>query len=700
MKRYWIAHVERAKRLLLTFSHLLWWASFILSLLYFIVPKWYEYQLLQYGQYIPKITTNIHYATSYDIGMLHRLHDYESYYYGFMLLLASISCVTAISMGVLLYHFGRKDLVCLFASMTLLVINTACTVDPYSLRENPELYNLMYVLGGLSPVFLSFLFLFPGGSFSPRWTKLPSLIWSVLTVVCCFLFPDSPLNFLKWDIRVMVPFLMIMHLLVIYAQYYRYTHASSPKLRRYLRWFLFSLVIHAAGIVLLVSQNAFDLPLNRGLSLIIMYSGMISWPFGFGVAVLESRINHLTSQFNRMIVAGTVNTMIMAAYVVIVGAIGLVLLRDEYTLLNLVLTGMVALLLHSVRLKLHKGVNELVYGQREEPYAILSNLTRQMETVLANQSVLPVILEGVAQALDLTYVEIVMADEGTTKHRIIHGKPTSQTCQLPLIMQGEKIGLLVLGTNNLSNTLPPDKYYLLEDLVRQVAVTVHTDQLARELQKSRERLIHVREEERRRLRRDFHDGLGSILSSIPLRLDMVLNQPAASQNFSEILTEIKADVKEALGNIRSLVYALRPPTLDEFGLLYALRDMAKKFESDRMHVTISAVEPIGPLHAAIEVAVYRIVQEGMTNIIRHAGATQCVITLHSRNQMLLLEIEDNGSGLPDHYLTGVGIRSMKERAEELGGTFAIESFPEIGTRIMVTFPLKEFAYDIHTYSKD
>jgi len=192
------------------------------------------------------------------------------------------------------------------------------------------------------------------------------------------------------------------------------------------------------------------------------------------------------------------------------------------------------------------------------------------------------------------------------------------------------------------------------------------------------------------LRRDLHDGLGPTLASLSQRIDtashLVTQQP---EEAIALLQTLKGQVRTTIADIRRLVYALRPPVLDEFGLISAIREHAiPAQQSSDVRIALTAPEHLPPLSAAIEVATFRIIEEALTNVVRHARAHQCQISMKlAERGDLLITITDDGKGLPDHYQAGVGIRSMRERAEELEGTFAIQTRPTGGTQVHVCLPL-------------
>jgi signal transduction histidine kinase len=208
-------------------------------------------------------------------------------------------------------------------------------------------------------------------------------------------------------------------------------------------------------------------------------------------------------------------------------------------------------------------------------------------------------------------------------------------------------------------------------------------------------LVTAREEERRRLRRDLHDGLGSVLASLNWRAGalrpLLHRDPVAAE---ALVVEQQRTIQAAIGDIRRLIYDLRPPALDELGLLGALREQVAKQrtapERDRtteLLVELCAPETLPPLPAAVEVAAYRIAQEALTNVARHAQAHHCSLRLSCAVECLELDLLDDGVGLPAEHQVGVGLLSMRERAAELGGSCEVQRVPEGGTRVHAVLPL-------------
>ncbi len=221
------------------------------------------------------------------------------------------------------------------------------------------------------------------------------------------------------------------------------------------------------------------------------------------------------------------------------------------------------------------------------------------------------------------------------------------------------------------------------------AVCLNTDlrRLTIDLQRSREHLVTTREEERRRLRRDLHDGLGPQLATLTLKLETARNRLAHEPLADPLLADLTTRTQAAVADIRRLVYALRPPALDELGLLAALNEQVLQY-SDQIPIRLDAPAGLPPLSAAVEVAIYRITQEALTNTVRHAQAHRCDLrlTLEEPAGLLSLSIEDDGCGLPPSRGVGVGLTSMRERAEEPGGVWRIEQIPTGGMRVLAQLP--------------
>jgi signal transduction histidine kinase len=200
--------------------------------------------------------------------------------------------------------------------------------------------------------------------------------------------------------------------------------------------------------------------------------------------------------------------------------------------------------------------------------------------------------------------------------------------------------------------------------------------------------VTAREEERRRLRRDLHDGVGPQLAALTLKIETARNNLSGVPGAGDLLSDLADRARAAVTDVRGAVHDLRPPALDELGLVPALRETAAQYGQGGLNVTVEAPEDLPALPAAVEVAAYRIAQEAMTNAVRHAGARRCAVRfdLEPGAGVLRLEVVDDGGGLAADSSPGVGLASMRERTEELGGTFSVEPVPGGGTRVRADLP--------------
>ena len=234
----------------------------------------------------------------------------------------------------------------------------------------------------------------------------------------------------------------------------------------------------------------------------------------------------------------------------------------------------------------------------------------------------------------------------------------------------------------------------LGEVAGYAAIVVHALRLTGDLERSRERIVVAREEERRRLRRDLHDGLGPALAAIALQLEMVGDLAGGQGTPAGCLAgTLRDQLRTAIADVRRIVDDLRPAILDDLGLAEALRTRANQFATDSgLHVRVD-IGRVPPLSAAAEIAILRIAGEALANVSRHAGAQQCQITLGSAGDLVELTIGDDGIGPPPASAPGrgVGLDSMRERATELGGSFTVEARPAGGTMVRALLPANSAA---------
>jgi len=462
--------------------------------------------------------------------------------------------------------------------------------------------------------------------------------------------------------------------------------------RRQMQWLAYAAVLLVVGFAV-GAALWFVLPVGTALatelSISITNLAVLGIAVAAGVAILQHRLYDIDLIINRTLVYGALTVTVAVLYVVAVGALGSLFRSEENLVVGFFATGVVAMAFQPLRARLQRGVNRLLYGQRDDPGSVLGALGERLEGATDLEAVLPTLVETIARALKLPYVALALMERDGIRLGGEFGRPTSATVDLPIDYQGERIGELRVAPRDRRDSLDPADLSLLDTVAKQAGVTLRSVQLTRDLRRSHQRLVASREEERRRLRRDLHDGLGPALASMTLQLDTARNvlerDPASA---APILLQVREQVQAAIQDLRRLVYGLRPPALDQLGLAAALEEQVGRYEREGMRIDVRIQEPLPPLPAAVEVAAYRIVQEALTNVVRHAGASMCSVRV-THGDALRISIEDDGSGLPTPVRPGVGLDSMRERAGELGGSFRIANRPAGGTRIDVTLPTEE-----------
>jgi signal transduction histidine kinase len=627
-------------------------------------------------------------------GMGLSLGDYTAY----MVALPLASVVVCLVVSTLIVWRRPDDRMALLVALLLVTLGPIIATNSVSASPSPwQVPNECLTFLALSLLVLVFL-LFPSGQFVPHWMRWTPVIFIAGLVPTVFVAPLMPNTLVEW-----LTYLVLLCVLatVVLLQLYRYRRVSSPLQRQQTKWVVFGLaVVLTVDVIVTVPYLLFPVLAERSSLYLLVHNVVFPFlplflPLSFGFAMLRYRLWEIDIIINRTLVYGTLTASVVGVYVLVVSILSKLLHTFGDFPIALLATGLVAVLFQPLRARLQRGVNRLMYGERDDPYAVLSRLASRLETTLAPEAILPTIVETVAQALKLPYAAIALKQGDEFSLTASYGHPQDNSLILPLVYHTETIGQLRLSPRAPGEAFTAADRRLLEDIAHQAGVAAHAVRLTVDLQRSRERLVTTREEERRRLRRDLHDGLGATLAALHLqagaiRLLMQQDLPAADAELVELQTEIRS----AIADIRRLVYALRPPTLDELGLVGAIRQYAAQYDLKGMpndsdgclRVAVEAPEHLPALPAAVEVAAYRIVQEALTNVARHAHARTCTVRLTIADAFQL-EISDDGVGFQLESGAGVGLLSMRERAAEAGGSCVVESVPGRGTRILVHLPL-------------
>jgi signal transduction histidine kinase len=602
--------------------------------------------------------------------------------------------------GVLLFFSRQPQLIVILASL-FMISGPPSTIPLLPLAIfHPQWYPLVAIVQAIGfSLFFIFLLVFPNGQFVPRWSIWLAAIWSLYALSWPF---SRTLNPFTTDSYLTLIILMVPWVFGIFAQIYRHRFISDKVERQQSKWVVygFSLLVLAA-LIIIIPRMAIDL-LDQfdtnavafvvDLALIpLVFIIPLALPLALGFAIIRYRLWDIDLLINNTLLYGLLTITIMVAYLFAVGALGSLFLDEGSGVVFMIATVLIVVLFQPIRDLYKKLLNRLTYGTRQDPGSILTTLGHNLESTADPEKILPVLVDTVSQTLQLSFLAIDLKNGSLFEEVASRGTSPSGAMKVPLMYHGEKVGQLRAGPKDPDRGFSSADSGIIESIAQQAGVAAHAVQLTRELSSARKRLIEIRTNERQRLRRDLHDSLGPQLATLSVQVETAGNllrtEPSRAQH---LLSDYKFQAQTAISDIRRLVYDLRPPTLDQLGLVPAIEELA---ESHNIHgdlqIEVRTTGGLPPLPAAVEVAAYRICQEAITNVVRHAQANKCTVALEL-NENLNLEISDDGIGLPSIYQQGIGLGSMRERAIELGGQFHIDSEATGGTVVHAQLPLIEY----------
>jgi signal transduction histidine kinase len=634
-----------------------------------------------------------------------------------------LGCLTGLAQVVpgvlLLWRLPRHPVAWLLTGSGLFwVVDSFCGAwTAYAVHTNPGLpgasaafYVYQRLGAGLLLGLPLILLLFPHGRLpvEPRWRRLSlaSIGLTALLPVLLAVVPSEtaerfagesldpaldslaldpvsiPLPWPVWQVLLTIAYAgilvsLVVPLLVVVRRY----RAGDSVERAQLRW-----LVWAAGInvvVIVVGMAASD-----PLSGVLLCVGVAVTSAAIVVAVTRHRLYAVDRLISATVLYALLAVAVVAVDLLVFAVAGAALGQRDSALVAI---AAVAAAYVPLRGWLAGVVRRARLGSRDDPYAVVSALAEQLEVSAAPEQQLVAVSRAVGEAFRSPWVRVEIDGPTGERQVVEHGTPRGREVVLPVVYRGERIGQLALCPAGRSELSERDQR-LLGDVVRQAAAASRASALSAGLQAGRERLVTAREEERRRLRRDLHDSLGPSLGAVTLRIETARNlarrDPAEADRLLEAAVD---DVAAVIADVRRLVHDLRPPALDELGLVRAIEQQARALESPGLQVQVdgSGLAGVG-LPAAAEVAAFRIASEALNNVVRHAGATRCTVTLAvagAGGRDLEVQVRDDGRGIPAGVAAGVGMLSLRERAAELGGSSEVVCPPGGGTLVRAVLPL-------------
>lgn len=434
-------------------------------------------------------------------------------------------------------------------------------------------------------------------------------------------------------------------------------------------------------LLLAVSVVAVDVAVTAWLpwptSVVLQAVAVALFPAALTVAVTRHRLYDLDTALARLLTGTVLGVCLAGIYLTLFSLLG-ALLPSGSLAASVVAAGLTGLALAPLAGPVARAVDRGYYGDRARPESVLAHLADRMRAAESADEVAAAVIGTVRERLRLPAADLELLLEPTAAH-------AGDDRVVVLRHRDQDVALLHVEPRPGEQRLDPRDRELLEVVAVQAAPALAAVRLSARLQRSREQLVAAREEERLRLRRDLHDGVGAALAGVRLQLE------SARERVEDPLTGRMLDaaataVVEAVEGVRHVTDDLRPPALDELGLSACVRLLGERMSGPGTAVA-AEVHEVGALGTATEVACYRIAAEALTNARRHAGARTVGVELFEEGNDVVLRVRDDGKGLPEQVRPGaVGLESMRLRAEELGGRLEVRSTAD-GTTVEARLPV-------------
>lgn len=420
---------------------------------------------------------------------------------------------------------------------------------------------------------------------------------------------------------------------------------------------------------------------------IFTVSSSLLWPVSLGYALVQNRSPYLDRAARRVIVCTVVTITLVGAYLVAVVIFSS--LQIASVAVSMVLAALVGFGMRPLVTWMNRRVDEVFYGERARPYEVARTLAARLRDGLSPAEVPEAVCRTVVHTLRIPAAALVAQTRNGPSQLAMVGSTEINDLNeaFELRYRGSAVGRLWVRPRQGQPELDELDRTVLQSLADQAAPAVAGLQLLEDLQASREELVAAREEERLRLRRDLHDGIGPTLAGVRLQLDTARAALPPDSPATGLLRQVGADIGAVVAELRSITHCLRPPTLDQLGLAGAVRQLVTRLSGPTFRIHLHLTSDLPGLPAAVEVAIYRILAEALANVINHAGAGNAYVEIVVGEDTVSLDVVDDGIGLPaTPHPEGIGLTSMRERTQEIGGQFVITTIPESGTRVHATLP--------------
>ncbi|MGW4929472.1 sensor histidine kinase [Agromyces sp. NPDC004153] len=515
---------------------------------------------------------------------------------------------------------------------------------------------------------------YPDGRFVPRWFIAPVVV--LIACMAAVFATGGAITDEPWWILV-----GSSGLLLVLGQVYRYRYRSDTRQRESLRWALLGILTSAELFVLVFVLEGGPIG-ERGPGFEAAANlAIVPALLGFVIGLVRPRLWNVDPLLRALLVFTLTAPVLAAAYWAgrSVGAPG----SEAAGWIGAAVVAVVAVPV----IRAASWVAErVVYRGRVDPAAAVDALGRAVADEPEAVRVPEAILRSVVDSLFLDGAAL-RGTEVDAQVGVIEGR----TEEFPVVHLGEELARLLIPPRPGESELTARDREVARALALHAGPALHGVRALARLTESHAMLVAAREEERRRLRRDLHDDLSPSLAGLALSAAALARRLAATGGDPQLVAiadELHRDIRSVIVRAREISHDLRPAVLDEQGLVAAIRSRVTAPRPDDIEIRLEADDERMPLPAAVDVAALRIVQEAVSNVRRHAAATTCTVSLHREADHLDVTVRDDGIGMPERVLDGLGISSIRERARELGGTAEIGRDPDGGSRVHVRLPLE------------
>ena len=421
------------------------------------------------------------------------------------------------------------------------------------------------------------------------------------------------------------------------------------------------------------------------------------WPLAvvisIAVAVLQYHLYDVRLVIRRVVVYGgltiALTALFVAVYFAVLAALSGQVVADRYRWVAVVVAVGAVLAAEPVRRRIQIRLERRFLGERGDPLGVLARL----HAALSNgdeddNTVYATITRTVAEAFRSPSVSLALHRGLQIETVSVTGTEQEGPLVLPLVYRGELLGEMRVGTRTPGEPYGRVDRALLDQLANETSALVYALRRDSELQSTRRQALETVAEERARLGRDLHDGVAPLLAGAGLTAEALRKGMTPGTVDDRDAERLAARLRNAATEIRRLAHDLQPAPVADRGLEAALADYIATLNAPEMPTIQLRAEIAAPVAAVVEQGAYLVVLEAVNNVVRHAHAEHCEVTVTLTSGELDVKVADDGVGLSRPYVSGIGITSMRSRVQALGGVFDLGAAPNGGTLLQARIPVE------------